>query len=66
MRSSGLAKVGVEGLMPGGAEPLLQGADILIQDFWLGHAAAISKCNRQPDLLIRGEIPSAEGAWSDP
>ena len=48
---------GITELLPSGAKPILQGAYVLIQDFWLGHAAAISRCDQDPELLILAKTP---------
>jgi hypothetical protein len=37
---------GVTQLLPSGAQPFLKGADIVIEDLGLVHAAGISKCDR--------------------
>ena len=43
---------GIAELLPGGAQPLLQGADIGIEDLRLVHAAEISKRDR---AIIRSD-----------
>jgi hypothetical protein len=51
---------GIAELLPGGAQPLLQRADIGIKDLWLVHAAAISR--RGPALIRPDSLTDAYSA----